>query len=139
MRADDFHFWPDVAVTQQRHAEPSKDTRHDASGAGTFEHGFKKRAVVLPDVQRPMAVEAVVIEGKERYRTISRKGRSRQNSMLSGTSRQPLQRSGRGTSWPSNRVVSRVIAASSAARSSSGRDWSEAQAPIRLSRARLAK
>ena len=45
----------------------------------------------------------------------------------------------RGTSWPSYRARTSSHRVSNSARLASGRDWSDAQAPICESRPRLAK
>ena len=65
--------------------------------------------------------------------------RSCQNSIECGTTRKPDQCGGRGTTPSGNLLENSSTLRSSSARLASGCDWSDAQAPIWLSRGRLAK
>ena len=64
----DFHLWPHVSLTQQSDTKSCLHRRNDTGGAGALEHGFQVRASILTDVNRPMSVEAVIVEREERDR-----------------------------------------------------------------------
>ena len=59
--------------------------------------------------------------------------------MRRGSRRKPDQCGGRGTAAMPNWAVKRATRFSSSKRPASGRDWVDAQAPIWLLRARVAK
>ena len=88
-------------------------------------HGYSIRFVHAPSASRSCS-----------QRSCRRKLAPYQNSTARGTTRNPVQRGGRGTSRPSNSASNRASRASKVSRASSVSDCCEAQAPSWLTRGR---
>jgi hypothetical protein len=63
---DNLHIGLQVPLTQERDPKPRGHASNDSGCAGAFEHGLEHRSLVLPKIEAPTSVEAILIEGKER-------------------------------------------------------------------------
>ena len=77
-----------MSFTEEGDPKPGSDSRDYAGRTRTLEHVLQDDSAILAPVHRPMPVEAVLVEGKERNRTLNSQGQVRMLHPIKGLTKQ---------------------------------------------------